>query len=167
MLCCNITGTHKLPPVFINKYKNPRCLHNINKETFPVWYYWNSTAWMQCSIFQKWIKHVNQLMRIQKKHILLLMDNASSHQLEENQELSNIKLHFLPPNTTSHLQPIDQGIIHSFKVIIFLLINLSLKIFYFIYFIYLFIRHIIKNYYVKIELKHLIIFKILIGKFLN
>ncbi|CAJ0905672.1 412_t:CDS:1, partial [Entrophospora sp. SA101] len=27
----------------------------------------------------------------------------------------NIRLHFLPPNTTAHLQPIDQGIIHSFK----------------------------------------------------
>ncbi|CAG8760436.1 17965_t:CDS:2, partial [Acaulospora morrowiae] len=44
--------------------------------------------------------------------------NASSHQLAESEieELSNIKLYFLPPNTTSHLQPIDQGIISSFKV---------------------------------------------------
>jgi DDE superfamily endonuclease len=139
MLCCNATGTHKLPPVFINKYKNPYCLRNINRETLPVWYYWNNTAWMQHSIFQKWIKHVNQLMRTQKRHILLLIDNASSHQLEENEELSNIKLHFLPPNTTSHLQPIDQGIIHSFKVIIFLFINLFLKTYFilFILFIYL------------------------------
>jgi len=46
------------------------------------------------------------------KNILLLVDNASSHQLAESEieELSNIKLHFLPPNTTSYLQPIDQGI---------------------------------------------------------
>src|SRR5438034_1380287 len=30
-------------------------------------------------------------------------------------KLSNIKLIYLPPNTTAHLQPIDAGIIHSFK----------------------------------------------------
>lgn len=51
-----------------------------------------------------------------RKHILLLLDNASTHQLEDNEQLSNIKLHFLPPNTTAHLQPLDQGIIYSFKV---------------------------------------------------
>ncbi|CAG8710035.1 13806_t:CDS:2, partial [Rhizophagus irregularis] len=31
-------------------------------------------------------------------------------------ELANIELVYLPPNTTTHLQPMDAGIIHSFKV---------------------------------------------------
>jgi hypothetical protein len=30
-------------------------------------------------------------------------------------KLTNIKLVYLPPNTTAHLQPMDAGIIHSFK----------------------------------------------------
>ena len=30
-------------------------------------------------------------------------------------KLTNIKLIYLPPNTTAHLQPMDAGIIHSFK----------------------------------------------------
>jgi hypothetical protein len=43
----------------------------------------------------------------------LLLDNASSHNAENIPTLSNIKVHFLPPNTTSILQPLDQGIIYS------------------------------------------------------
>src|SRR5215212_7749594 len=85
----------------------------ILKRKHFVWYYWNNSSWMQHSIFQSWIKQVNQQMRNQHRNILLLVDNVSSHHLEEDEVLSNIKLHFLPPNTTAHLQPIDQGIIHS------------------------------------------------------
>ncbi|GBM73957.1 hypothetical protein AVEN_29619-1 [Araneus ventricosus] len=42
------------------------------------------------------------------------MDNATSHPDDLN--LKNINLVFLPPDTTSMLQPLDQGIIRSFKV---------------------------------------------------
>ena len=43
------------------------------------------------------------------------MDNAKCHNSENINNLSNVKVHFLPPNTTSHLQPLDQGIIYSLK----------------------------------------------------
>ncbi|GBN75151.1 hypothetical protein AVEN_260358-1 [Araneus ventricosus] len=42
------------------------------------------------------------------------MDNATSH--PDYLKLKNINLVFLPPNTTSMLQPLDQGIIRTFKV---------------------------------------------------
>ncbi|GBM59130.1 hypothetical protein AVEN_255666-1 [Araneus ventricosus] len=42
------------------------------------------------------------------------MNNATSH--PDDLKLKNICLVFLPPNTTSMLQPLDQGIIRSFKV---------------------------------------------------
>lgn len=46
------------------------------------------------------------------RKILLLVGNAPEH---ADIELSNIVIHFLPPNTTSFLQPTDAGIIKSFK----------------------------------------------------
>ncbi|GBC13632.2 tigger transposable element-derived protein 4-like [Rhizophagus irregularis DAOM 181602=DAOM 197198] len=55
-------------------------------------------------------------MRAQNRHILLLVDNAPIHTLFENTTLTNIVIEYLSPNTTSHLQPCDQGIINSFKV---------------------------------------------------
>jgi len=55
-------------------------------------------------------------MRQQNHKILLLADNAPTHLMDETILLSNIKVHFLSPNTTAHLQPLDAGIINSFKV---------------------------------------------------
>ncbi|GFW90651.1 hypothetical protein TNCV_628171 [Trichonephila clavipes] len=44
--------------------------------------------------------------------VLLIVDNAASHpQLEH----PNVQLVFLPPNTTSLIQPLDQGIFATFK----------------------------------------------------
>ena len=47
------------------------------------------------------------------RNIALLADNCSAHPNISN--LSNVKLVFLPPNTTSTLQAMDQGVIRSLK----------------------------------------------------
>jgi len=41
--------------------------------------------------------------------------SAQNRTKKPNIKLTNIKLVYLPPNTTAHLQPMDAGIIHSFK----------------------------------------------------
>ena len=69
---------------------------------------------MQRSIFESYLRRVNNMFRLKNRKIILLADNVSSHKV--NLELSNIKLHFLPPNTSTQLQPLDQGIIYSLKV---------------------------------------------------
>lgn len=43
----------------------------------------------------------------------MFLDNAGSHPREVN--LKNVKIIFLPPNSTSVCQPLDQGIINNFK----------------------------------------------------
>jgi hypothetical protein len=115
LLACNATGTERLTPVFVHKYKKPRCMRYIDQKTLPVYYYWNSSAWMQLSIFSKWLSQVNSDLRKQQRKILMLMDNATVHSIEESNSFSNIVLHYLPKNTTAHLQPCDAGIIYSFK----------------------------------------------------
>ena len=71
---------------------------------------------MQVSVWHDYLDRLNQLMRQQNHNILLLANNAPTYLIDETIQLSNIKVHFLPPNTTSHLQPLDAGIINSFKV---------------------------------------------------
>ena len=48
----------------------------------------------------------------QKRKIVLLVDNAPGHSAND---YNNIELVFLPPNTTSKLQPLDQGTISWVK----------------------------------------------------
>ena len=68
---------------------------------------------MTSKIFHVCLQKLNDKFRIQGRNILLFLDNCSSHL---DLTLSNIKLQFLPPNTTSRLQPCDAGIIQSTKL---------------------------------------------------
>jgi len=59
----------------------------------------------------------NYLLRFDRyvgRSVILLVDNASSH-IFDDLSLTYVKIRFLPPNTTSKLQPLDAGIISAFK----------------------------------------------------
>jgi hypothetical protein len=115
-LCTNASGSDKLSPLIIGKYKNPRCFKNINLRNVGVNYKWNTKAWMTAIIFQEWVTTFDKIIRIKEpaRKVLLIIDNAGCHNLN-GIELKNVKIKFLPPNTTSRLQPLDAGIIASFK----------------------------------------------------
>lgn len=68
---------------------------------------------MTSEIFEKVLRKWDSQLRSNKKKIILFIDNCPAHPKIEN--LTNIKLAFLPPNTTSVIQPIDQGIIKTLK----------------------------------------------------
>jgi hypothetical protein len=115
-LCANANGSHKLPPVIIGKYAKPRCFKNVNISNLQMTYRSNPKAWMLTTLFQEWLQEFNYLV-IQKhkgKRVLLLLDNCPSHNLQ-GLTLSHVDVYFLPPNTTSKIQPMDAGIIMSFK----------------------------------------------------
>ena len=97
-------------------------MNGINKSKLPVDYFWNSSAWMQTSIWNEYLKLLNKRMKKMNRNILLLVDNAPVHKIENPSSLSNITVHYLPTNTTASLQPADARIINSFKVCILLIL---------------------------------------------
>ena len=70
---------------------------------------------MQVEIMEKVIDTLNHQMRKQGRKVILFLDNATVHATSLTDMYSNIKIVFLPKNTTSRLQPLDAGIIQSFK----------------------------------------------------
>jgi len=93
MFTVSATG-EKLKPLLIHKYQNPRPLNRIDKDTLPVHYYWNSTSWMQISIFKHWLCKLNEVMRKSRRNILLLVDNASSHKIDDNKHFRTLRYIF-------------------------------------------------------------------------
>lgn len=79
----------------------------------PVTWCHNRTAWMNVYIFRKWLEEFDVIVQKQKRKILLFLDNAPVH--PSDVELKNITLKFFPANTTAQIQPLDQGVIRTFK----------------------------------------------------
>ena len=102
-----------VPLLVIGKYNNPRCFKNI--KSLPVIYESNKKAWMTSKIFVAWLIRINSTFRSQNRNVLLFIDNCAAHP-SDAVTFSNLKVLFFPPNTTSKLQPCDQGIIASLKL---------------------------------------------------
>ena len=120
LLCSNASGDFITKPMFINKSLNPRCMKGNNKNNLPVYWRANKKAWMTAKLFNDWFYHcfVPDVENYLKKKnlafkVLLLLHNAPPRATDLSHP--NIQVEFLPPNTTSILQPLDQGIISTFK----------------------------------------------------
>ena len=115
LLCVNQTGEDKLQPLFIGKSKMPRCLKNV--KNYPISYTYSKNSWMTKNIFTDWLTKLDLNMKKQNRKIVLFMDNVGSHKTENSSRLTNVRIEFLPANTTAKIQPLDQGIIRSFKAL--------------------------------------------------
>lgn len=121
--CVNATGSHKLQPWIVGRYQRPRCFAaaGINIDRLDCTYRANKNSWMTGPIMLEWLQWFDSQMSGRK--VVLLMDNFSAHQTAANNlstlpteyGLRNTEIVWLPPNTTSKSQPLDQGIIATFK----------------------------------------------------
>ncbi|XP_050709471.1 tigger transposable element-derived protein 1-like [Eriocheir sinensis] len=118
----NAEGDVKLKPLLVYSHENPRALKNTSKPSLPV--YWKSSkkAWVTTSIFHDYIynyfspfvSRYTSANNLANK-ALLLLDNAPAHTPAMVDWCANVQVCFLPPNTTSLIQPCDQGLISTFK----------------------------------------------------
>ncbi|KAG0431424.1 Tigger transposable element-derived protein 6 [Dictyocoela muelleri] len=111
MLGCNPFGEW-LVPLLIGKSNKPRIFKNVNLKDYNILYRANQSSWLTKNLFDEYLTILNESLKKECRKILLLCDNFSGHIVGNK---SNIELLFLPPNCTSVIQPLDMGIINSFK----------------------------------------------------
>ena len=68
---------------------------------------------MDSILFEEWVREVDRHFTKEGRTIVLLVDSCPAHPSIDN--LVTTELIFLPPNTTSKLQRMVQGVIRSLK----------------------------------------------------
>lgn len=116
--CCNSDGSERLPIWFIGTAKRPRAFRaaRINVDNLGCFWRYNRIAWMTGTIFKEWLLWFDKEMT--GRNVVLLMDNFSSHQSaygEIAHQLQNTLVIWLPGDSNSRYQPLDQGIISTWK----------------------------------------------------
>ncbi|XP_042229138.1 tigger transposable element-derived protein 1-like isoform X1 [Homarus americanus] len=128
LLGANASGDFRLKPMLVYHSENPRVFKQQKVVRRQLGVYWKSNckAWVTRQLFNEWavevfcpsVKNYLTTNKLPLK-ALLLMDNAPGHDPELASTLEArfdfVKVLFLPPNTTSVMQPMDQNVISNFK----------------------------------------------------
>lgn len=113
LACTNKDGSEKRPLLIIGNAERPRPFKKKYGHDLGLDWHFNAKAWMNRQIFFNWLQRLDRYIgRTAGRKILLLIDNCSAHGKKEDLPfLQNVRVEFLPPNTTSKVQPLDAGII--------------------------------------------------------
>lgn len=126
MFCVNLSGSYKMRPVVVHTAAKPRCYKNLrNMNDSGVYWYKSANGWMTGTIFSDWLKtHCIPAARRKSRELhqdfkmLILMDNAPAHPTWiQDLVPPECKIVFMPPRTTSLIQPLDQDFIATVKQI--------------------------------------------------
>jgi hypothetical protein len=117
----NAAGDTKLKLLLVSQSENRRALKRIKKLKLPLIWMLNMEAWLTVTVFENWF--TEYFCPVVKSYYsfslpikaLLILDNALAHPPYLNILSSNVKVVFLPPNTTCVLHPTDQGMIAILK----------------------------------------------------
>lgn len=109
VVCCSTDGSEKLHPL-------------ESLENHITWKVWGIThmitnhlklyGWLENCL--EWLVSFQRKTTCQNWHVLLLIDHYAAHS-NEGCTLKHVHIFFLLPNTTTYVQPLDQGIIYCMK----------------------------------------------------
>ncbi|XP_020953056.1 tigger transposable element-derived protein 1-like isoform X2 [Sus scrofa] len=118
----NAAGDFKLKPLLVYPSENPRALRGCCKASLPVVWRSNRNDWVTPSIFQEWFTgcFCPAVESYCASHglphrALLLLDSAPCHPAHLVGLSAHVRVEFLPKNTSALIQPMNQGIIATFK----------------------------------------------------
>ncbi|XP_064099530.1 tigger transposable element-derived protein 1-like [Macrobrachium nipponense] len=118
----NASSDLKLKPLLVYLAENPRAFKGIFKSQLPVIWKSNKKAWVTLMVFEDWFNDhfVPAVERYLSSKglpfkVLLVLDNALGHPSNLSNMHPNVKVVYLPLNTTSLIQLMDQGVIANFK----------------------------------------------------
>ncbi|KAF7239066.1 Tigger transposable element-derived protein 1 [Varanus komodoensis] len=122
LIMCGNSAGYMMKPGLIYKSANPKALKNKNKNLLPVYWMQNPKAWITKILTSNWFHQCFIPQAKEYLHylgmdfkVLLIMDNAGGHPLDLYYD--GVQIKFLPANTTSLIQPMDQGVICAFKAL--------------------------------------------------
>ncbi|XP_057662515.1 jerky protein homolog [Diorhabda carinulata] len=122
LLCANASGNHRVTPFVIGKSAKPSAFKNVTH--LPNQYDAQSNAWITAALFKDcffryFVPEVKESFKSlglpEHTKAILLLDNCKSHPPVDELVSGNIVATLLPPNVTSLIQPMDQGVIQNFK----------------------------------------------------
>ena len=112
LLAASMTG-EKFPSVIISSQQYPTAVMKYSIRSYD--YFVQEHQWMDLVTFERILELWNSRLKVLRRNIALIVDGATVHHTDN--VYSNISLYFLPPSQTAIMQPLDQGIIRSFKSI--------------------------------------------------
>jgi len=111
LLTVNVNGDF-LNTLIVGTSKRPRALKNKSLESINICYTANKSAWITKENFFSYFQNINEQMKQSRRKICIILDNFSGHKISD---FTHVRFLFLPANSTNLLQPLDMGIIKSFK----------------------------------------------------
>jgi len=118
----NAEGDYKLKPVMVYHSANPCALKGYVKHLLPVHFYSNAKGQITGSLFIDYLtsKLEGELREYCAREnidfkILLIVDSAAGHPTIIQDLCEHIQVAFIPPNSTSLIQPMDHGVIATLK----------------------------------------------------
>ena len=91
--------------------KNSHCFKNI--KYLPCQYVARKKSCRNTQMFVHCVRKFDRKFRVNERKIALIFDSCTAHSSIFN--LANIQLVFLPSNTTSVFQPMEEDVIRSLK----------------------------------------------------